>query len=65
MPDESRHILALGVSLLAVLLLVFVAGTSDAAGTAAVTFIVGLWLVFLVRHPSIGSAVSNALGGAQ
>lgn len=65
MSDESRHVLALGVALLGALILVVVAGTSDAAGTATLTFVVGLWLVWLVRHPSIGSTVSNALGGAQ
>lgn len=64
MTDTAPHValLALGLSLLAVLLMVIVAGASPDAGRLMVVTMVGLWLVWLVRHPTAFSTVAR-LGG--
>lgn len=53
----STGLLDLGVQLLVVLALYVVASVSDAAGALAVAILAAMWLVFLIRHADLLTAL--------
>lgn len=57
--QESYSLLMFGLSLLGVLGLIVIAGSSDSAANLALVTVVGFWLVWLMRHPTAFATVAH------
>jgi hypothetical protein len=58
----NNAILAVAVEGLAVGILTLIAGADDAVGSIVITFVVGLWIIWLIANPDVFKNLSNALG---
>lgn len=58
-PANSSAILTIALELFGVWLFTLLAGASNDAGTIMVILLVGLWLIFLIKHADVVSNVGT------
>jgi len=62
---DPAVVIALLVETTGLVIAVLVAGMSEGAGTIMVIFLVGIWLVWIINHPSVTSKMQAIINNAQ
>jgi hypothetical protein len=63
--QSSDIVFALIVEGVGIGFLTLLAGTSDDVGTTVVVFMVGLWLLFFIKHQAVQSYITNVGANLQ
>lgn len=63
--NTSDAILTVAVEGLAVGILTLIAGISDGVGSIVITFMAGLWIMFMIANSGVVSSLANTTGNIQ